>query len=508
MTPQITTNPYDDDKLREECGIIGIFGHDAAAATAALGLHALQHRGQEAAGIVSSDGENFYDERHAGHVGDIFGQDNLGARDEPTKGGTARNPANRVDGLKGKLAIGHVRYATAGGSAARNIQPLYADLAGGSVALAHNGNLTNALALREELVADGAIFQSTSDTECIIQLMAQSEAGEMASRLVDALRQIEGAYSLLVMTRTKLIAVRDPLGVRPLVLGKLGDAYVFASETCALDVLGATFLRDIEAGEMVVVSPEGVKSSFPFFKRPKRFCIFEYVYFSRPDSTFENVNVYHARKRIGAELAQVKPVRADYVCPVPDSGVAAALGYSEESRIPFQLGLIRSHYVARTFIEPSERNRHNSVKLKFNANRALLKGKSVILVDDSIVRGTTSAQIIEMVREAGAREVHMRVASPPTTHSCFYGVDTPEKQKLLAHRMSLEEMRQFIRADSLAFVDIDGLYRAVGQQQGRNSDQPQYCDACFTGEYPTRLKDHEDRPSNGSRPQLSLLVSG
>lgn len=506
MTAEISTHPYDDDKLREECGIIGVFGQDAAAAIAALGLHALQHRGQEAAGIVSSDGENFYDERHPGHVGDIFGQSNLGARDEPSKNQSGI-PTNRVEGLKGRLAIGHVRYATAGGSAARNIQPLYADLAGGSVALAHNGNLTNALSLREQLVEDGAIFQSTSDTECIIQLMAKSDAGEMASRLVDALRQVEGAYSLLVMTRTKLIAVRDPLGVRPLVMGRIGQSYVFASETCALDVLGAKFERDIEAGEMVVVSPDGVKSMFPFYRRPKRFCVFEYVYFSRPDSTFEGVNVYHARKRIGAELARVRPVRADYVCPVPDSGVAAALGYSEESRIPFQLGLIRSHYVARTFIEPSERNRHNSVKLKFNANRALLEGKSVILVDDSIVRGTTSRQIIDMVREAGAREVHMRVASPPTTHSCFYGVDTPEKQKLLAHRMSLEEMRAFIQADSLAFVDIDGLYRAVGQPQGRDSNQPQYCDACFTGIYPTRLKDHEDRPANGSRPQLSLLVS-
>lgn len=506
MTPDYSTNPFDDDKLKEECGIIGVFGHNAAAAMTALGLHALQHRGQEAAGIVSSDGENFYVERHAGHVGDIFGQSNLGARDEPSKG-QSRGPANRVDGLLGRLAIGHVRYATAGGSAARNIQPLYADLAGGSVALAHNGNLTNALTLRDELVDDSAIFQSTSDTECIIQLMAKSEQGDMVGRLVDALRKVEGAFSLLVMTRTKMIAVRDPYGVRPLVMGRIGDAYVFASESCALDVLGAKYERDIDPGEMVVVTPEGVKSMTPFIKRPKKFCVFEYVYFSRPDSTFGGVNVYHARKRIGSELARVKPVRADYVCPVPDSGVAAALGYSEEARIPFQLGLIRSHYVARTFIEPSERSRHNSVKLKFNANRALLKDKSVILVDDSIVRGTTSAQIIEMVREAGAREVHMRVASPPTTNSCYYGVDTPEKQKLLAHRMSLEEMREFIKADSLAFVDIDGLYRAVGEPEGRDNAQPQYCDACFTGEYPTRLTDREDRPLNGGRPQLSLLVS-
>jgi amidophosphoribosyltransferase len=505
MTHEIALHPFDDDKLKEECGIIGVFGHDSAAAIAALGLHALQHRGQEAAGIVTSDGENFFDERQAGHVGDIFGQDNLGARDEPTKGG--RSPGNRMDGLKGRLAIGHVRYSTAGGSAARNIQPLYADLAGGSVAVAHNGNLTNALTLHDELVEQGAIFQSTSDTECIIHLMALRGQGDMVSRLIDALRQVEGAYSLLVMTRTKLIAVRDPLGVRPLVLGRLGDAYVLASESCALDVLGARFERDIEAGEMIVISQDGVKSIRPFLQQKKRFCIFEYVYFSRPDSTFEGVNVYHARKQIGVELARVRPVQADYVCPVPDSGVAAALGYSEESKIPFQLGLIRSHYVARTFIEPSEKNRHNSVKLKFNANRALLKDKSVILVDDSIVRGTTSRQIIDMVRDAGAREVHMRVASPPTTHSCFYGVDTPEKQKLLAHRMSLAEMREFIQADSLAFVDIDGLYRAVGQSKGRDQASPQYCDACFTGEYPTRLKDQQDRAPNGGRSQLSLLVS-
>jgi amidophosphoribosyltransferase len=337
--------------------------------------------------------------------------------------------------------------------------------------------------------------------------MALRGQGDMVSRLIDALRQVEGAYSLLVMTRTKLIAVRDPLGVRPLVLGRLGDAYVLASETCALDVLGARYERDIEAGEMIVISPEGIKSLRPFLSQKKRFCVFEYVYFSRPDSTFEGVNVYHARKQIGVELARVRPVRADYVCPVPDSGVAAALGYSEESKIPFQLGLIRSHYVARTFIEPSEKSRNNSVKLKFNANRALLKDKSVILVDDSIVRGTTSRQIIDMVREAGAREVHMRVASPPTTHSCFYGVDTPEKQKLLAHRMSLAEMRDFIQADSLAFVDIDGLYRAVGQARGRNAESPQYCDACFTGDYPTRLKDQQERQSDGGRPQLSLLVT-
>jgi amidophosphoribosyltransferase len=505
MTHEIALHPFDDDKLKEECGIIGVFGHDAAAAITALGLHALQHRGQEAAGIVTSDGENFYDERQAGRVGDIFGQDNLGARDEPSIGG--RGTGNRIANLKGRLAIGHVRYSTAGGSAARNIQPLFADLAGGSVAVAHNGNLTNALTLNDELVEQGAIFQSTSDTECIIHLMALRGQGDMVSRLIDALRQVEGAYSLLAMTRTKLIAVRDPLGVRPLVLGRLGDSYVLASETCALDVLGARFERDIEAGEMIVISQDGVKSIRPFLQQKKRFCVFEYVYFSRPDSTFEGVNVYHARKQIGVELARVRPVKADYVCPVPDSGVAAALGYSEESKIPFQLGLIRSHYVARTFIEPSEKNRHNSVKLKFNANRALLKDKSVILVDDSIVRGTTSRQIIDMVRDAGAREVHMRVASPPTTHSCFYGVDTPEKQKLLAHRMSLAEMRDFIQADSLAFVDIDGLYRAVGQAQGRDAASPQYCDACFTGDYPTRLKDQQDRAPNGGRTQLSLLVS-
>jgi amidophosphoribosyltransferase len=503
MTPDITLHPFDGDHLREECGIVGVFGHHAAAALTALGLHALQHRGQEAAGIVSSDGESFYDERHPGHVSDIFGQDNLGARDEP---GAAKLGRNAVENLKGKLAIGHVRYSTAGGSSSRNIQPLYADLSSGSVAVAHNGNLTNALVLREQLAERGAIFQSTSDTECIIHLMAIHGEGDMTQRLITALRQVEGAYSLVVMTRSKLIGVRDPLGVRPLILGKLDGAYVLTSETCALDVLGATFVRDVDAGEMVVISAEGVKSIRPFLPQKKRFCIFEYVYFSRPDSSFEGVNVYEARKRIGQELARVTPVEADFVCPVPDSGVAAALGYAEEARIPFQLGLIRSHYVARTFIEPSEKIRHLGVKLKFNANRALIKDRSVILVDDSIVRGTTSRKIIEMVREAGARAVHMRIASPQMTHSCFYGVDTPEQNKLLAHQMDVAGMCAYIRADSLAFVPIDGLYRAVGQP-GRNAQQPQYCDACFTGDYPTRLTDRTERSHTGGRPQLSLLVT-
>ena len=504
MTDATAQHPFESDKLREECGIVGIYGQHSASALAALGLHALQHRGQEAAGIVSTDGENFFVERHPGKVAEVFGQDNLGARDEPSR--NKRGGGGVVESLKGRLAIGHVRYSTTGGSEIRNIQPLFADLAAGSTAIAHNGNITNALQLRDELVREGAIFHSTSDTECIIHLMAMRGQGDMVSRLIDALRQVEGAYSLVVLTRTKLIGVRDPLGLRPLVLGSLNGGYVFASETCALDVLGATYIRDVEPGEVVVISSEGVQSKRPFLPMKPRFCIFEYVYFSRPDSMFGGVHVYEARKRIGWELSRVAPVEADYVCPVPDSGVAAALGYAEASGIAFQYGLIRSHYVQRTFIQPSQDIRNLSVKLKFNANRHLLKGKRVVLVDDSLVRGTTSRQIIEMVRDAGATEVHMRIASPPTTNSCFYGVDTPDKKDLLANRKNVAEMQEFIRADSLAFVPIDGLYRAVGQA-GRNNEAPQYCDACFTGEYPTRLTDQAERDAGLGKRQLSLLVA-
>jgi amidophosphoribosyltransferase len=474
-----------DDKLHEECAVFGIFGHDEAAALTVLGLHALQHRGQEASGIASCDDGQFNLERHAGLVGDIFG---------------GRNSA-RIGALKGAYAIGHNRYSTAGGSGARNIQPMYADLAGGGIALAHNGNLTNAVALRDELVRQGAIFQSTSDTEVIIHLTARSVYPRVVDKLVDALRQVEGAYSLVALTSKKLIGVRDPWGVRPLVLGRLGKSWILASESCALDIVGASFERDVEPGEVVVIDKDGVSSYYPFKKQAERFCIFEYVYFSRPDSVVEGRNVYEVRKRIGEELAREFPADADLVVPVPDSGVPAALGFAQASGLPFDLGIIRNHYVGRTFIEPSDGIRNFSVKKKHNPNRAVLAGKRVILIDDSIVRGTTSKKIVQMVRDAGAAEVHFRVASPPTTHSCFYGVDTPYTEELLAHGMDVEGMRRFIDADSLRFVSHDGLYRATGER-GRNAQQPQFCDACFTGEYPISLTDQTGGRKDA---QLSLL---
>jgi amidophosphoribosyltransferase len=474
-----------DDKLHEECAVFGIFGRPDAGALTVLGLHALQHRGQEAAGIVTYDGTQFIAERHPGLVGDIFGKNSIHAQK-----------------LSGTQAVGHTRYSTTGGSIVRNIQPMFADLAGGGIAIAHNGNLTNARTLRSELVRDGAIFQSTSDTEVIIHLIARSRFGPIVDRLVDALAQVEGAYSLVALTSKKLIGVRDPYGVRPLVLGDLDGAPIFASETCALDIIGAQFVRDVQPGEIVVATKDGIETYRPFATQRERFCIFEYVYFARPDSTVEGRSVYEARKRIGEELAHEAPVRADMVIPVPDSGVPAALGYSNASGIPFELGIIRNHYVGRTFIEPSDRIRHLGVRLKHNANRAKIAGQRVVLVDDSIVRGTTSKKIVEMVRDAGAAEVHFRIASPPTTHSCFYGVDTPNREELLAHSMDVEEMRQYIQADSLAFVSIDGLYRAVGES-ARNAARPQFCDACFTGNYPIDLTDLSGGRKDG---QLSLLA--
>ncbi|MEE8438983.1 MAG: amidophosphoribosyltransferase [Micropepsaceae bacterium] len=477
------TTPF-DDKLHDECGVFGVFGHEDAPALTALGLHALQHRGQEAAGIVAFDGAQFTAERHIGLVGDVFGKHGHAAH------------------LRGPHAIGHVRYSTAGASVARNVQPLFADLAGGGFAIAHNGNLTNARTLRNELVRNGAIFHSTSDTEVMIHLTARSEFRPVAERLIDALKQVEGAYSLVALTSKKLIGARDPYGVRPLVLGKLDDAWILASESCAFDIIGAEFVRDVEPGEMVVITHDGLESLKPFVSKPQRFCIFEYVYFSRPDSQVEGRNVYEVRRKIGAELADEAPVAADMVVPVPDSGVPAALGFAEASGIPFELGITRNHYVGRTFIEPSDRIRHLGVKLKHNPNRQKLKGKRVVLVDDSIVRGTTSKKIVEMVRGAGASEVHFRIASPPTTHSCFYGVDTPDREDLLAYKFDVEAMRKFIQADSLAFVSKDGLYRAVGEA-GRNKDAPQFCDACFTGDYP--IEPVEPDADIASR-QLSLLV--
>jgi amidophosphoribosyltransferase len=473
MTALLTTNPFDDDKLREECGIFGVYNVDGAAAMVALGLHALQHRGQEAAGITSFDGSEFHTHRAMGHVAGNFDREDV------------------ISGLKGRSAAGHVRYSTTGETSLRNVQPLYADLATGGFAVAHNGNISNATHLRRELVRRGSIFQSTSDTETIIHLVATSGQRGLLDRLIDALKQVEGAYSLICMTNQGMIACRDPLGIRPLVMGKLGDATIFASETVALDIVGAEFVRTVEAGEIVVVDDSGIHSHKPFAQVSSRPCIFEHVYFSRPDSIVDGSSVYSVRKAIGAELARENGVEADYVIPVPDSGTPAAIGYAEGAKIPFELGIIRSHYVGRTFIQPGDGVRHLGVKLKHNANRNLVAGKKIILVDDSIVRGTTSLKIVQMMREAGAAEVHMRIASPPTTHSCFYGVDTPERSKLLASRMDVEEMRAFIEADSLAFISIDGLYRAIGVAE-RNSGAPQYCDACFTGNYPTTLTDQDE----------------
>ncbi len=469
----LTTHPFNDDKLREECGIFGIWGADTAAALTALGLHALQHRGQEAAGITSWDGATFHSHRAMGHVAGNFDKDAV------------------IRALAGRAAVGHVRYSTTGASALRNVQPLFAELATGGFAIAHNGNISNAVRLRRELNRRGSIFQSTSDTEVIIHLVATSTQPTLLDRFIDALKQVEGAYSLACLTEEGLIACRDPLGIRPLIMGRLGEAYIFASETVALDVVGATYLRSVEPGELVVISEQGVRSLRPFAEARARPCIFEHVYFSRPDSIVDGASVYSVRKAIGVELARENPVAADYVVPVPDSGVPAAIGYAQESGIPFELGIIRSHYVGRTFIQPSDQVRHLGVKLKHNANSALIAGKRLVLIDDSIVRGTTSLKIVQMLREAGAREVHMRIASPPTRHSCFYGVDTPERKKLLAAQMGVAEMNAYIKADSLAFLSIDGLYRALGEE-ARDPDAPRYCDACFTGAYPTRLTDQEE----------------
>ena len=464
------SHPFDSDRLHEECGVYGVIGAAQAAQFVALGLHALQHRGQEAGGIVAYDPEAGFNSAHRfGYVRDNFTKPEVMAT------------------LPGALAIGHVRYSTAGkkGAAIRDVQPFFGEFAMGGCAISHNGNLTNAEALRRELIERGAIFQSNSDTECIIHLMARSIQRSIPERMKDALRMVEGAFSIVAMTRTKLIGVRDVLGVRPLVLGRLGeDGYVLASETCALDIIGAKFEREVAPGEMVVISKGKVESQRPFGTQRSRFCIFEHVYFSRPDSSYRGRSVYETRSQIGVELAREAPVEADLVCPVPDSGTPAAIGYAQESGIPFGLGIIRNQYVGRTFIEPNQQIRDMGVRLKLNVNRAMVAGKRIVLVDDSVVRGTTSRKIKDMILDAGATEVHFRIASPPTAWPCFYGVDTPERAKLLAAQMTPEEMRDWIGVDSLAFVSLDGLYRAVGEAGGRDNAHPQYCDACFSGDYP------------------------
>lgn len=461
---------FDMDKMEEECGVFAIYNNIDAAINTTLGLHALQHRGQESCGIVSSDEKEFYIHLAKGLVSDNFSNQSI------------------VDKLIGNKAIGHVRYSTAGKKNTRNHQPIFANFSFGDLAIAHNGNLTNAKTLKKDLVKKGAIFQSSMDTEVIIHLIALSKKETIKERIIDALSQVKGAFSLVIMLKDQIIAVRDINGVRPLILGKLGDSHVVASESCALDIMDAKLVRDIKKGEMIIIDKKGVHSEFPFDNGISKFCIFEYIYFARPDSFIEGKNVYDIRKNIGMELAKEVKIEADIVVPVPDSGVSAAIGYSIASNIPFELGIIRNHYVGRTFIEPTDKIRHFGVKLKHNVNRDLIKGKRVILVDDSIVRGTTSKKIVKMVRDAGAKEVFLLVASPPTTGSCFYGIDTPDDKNLIANKLSKEEIAREIKADRVEYISIDGLYNAISKSK-RNNDQPQYCDACFSGDYPIALED-------------------
>ena len=447
------------------CGIFGIFDHEDAATITALSLHSLQHRGQESCGIVTHDKKNFYLEKKLGLVGDNFTKKDV------------------IERLPGSYAIGHNRYSTAGGAVLRNIQPFFADLSSGPISIAHNGNLTNGISLREKLVQKGSIFQSTSDTEIIIQLIAVSKRTNFIDKLIDALFQIQGGFSLVVMTGKKLIGVRDPFGIRPLVLGDLDGSPILTSETCSLDIIGAKFIREIENGEIVVITNDGIKSIKPFPKVNCRPDIFEYIYFSRPDSSLNGKNIYQCRKKFGIQLAKESKTKADLVTAVPDSGMPAAIGYAEESKIPFELGLIRNHYVGRTFIEPKQQVRQFGVKLKHNANSSCIKNKRIILIDDSIVRGTTCLKIVKMLKDAGVKEIHMKVASPPITHPDYYGVDTPKQSELLASNKNISEMSKYIGVNTLSFLSIEGLYKSMGFKN-RNSNSPQFTDHCFTGDYP------------------------
>jgi amidophosphoribosyltransferase len=449
------------------CGVIGVFGHPEAANLAYLGLYALQHRGQESAGIVATDGEKLRWVREMGHVNDIF-------------------TADRLKYLPGTAAVGHVRYSTAGDSSHRNAQPIAADLAGGSVAVGHNGNLVNAVELRERLEGEGAIFQTSSDTEAIVHLIARSRERSMPDRIADALRQVRGAYSLVFLTEDSVIAVRDPMGFRPLALGKAGDTWVVSSETCSFELLGAQFVRDIEPGEMVIIDRHGVRTEHPFAKEEHHRCVFEWVYFARPDSSIDGKSVYRARERMGRRLADEHAVPADVVIPVPDSGVAAAIGYARQSGIPYDQGLMRSHYMGRTFIEPSQQIRHFGVKLKLSPVREVLNGKRVVVVDDSIVRGTTSRKIVDMIRGAGAREVHMRISSPPTVGPCRYGIDTPTREELIASSHSPEQIRQIVGADSLGYLSLEGLFESVNGAPGEKGNG--FCDACFSNNQPIQIQ--------------------
>jgi len=457
------------DKLKEECGVFGIWGNPEAANLTYLGLHALQHRGQESAGIVSSDGSTLHLHKELGLVTDVFDADKL-----------ARLP--------GSAAIGHVRYGTAGGRGIKNAQPFAVDCDGKPVAIAHNGNLVDATARRVELEKDGAIFFSTSDTEVILHLLARQQAAGFSTRIVRALERVQGAYSLLFLTDDAMVGVRDPRGFRPLILGKLKDAWILASETCALDLIEAEYVREIEPGELVVIDADGVHSSFPFPKAPPARCIFEHVYFARPDSLVFGTSVYEARTRQGAQLAKEHPVDADVVIPCPDSGVPAAIGYAEASGIPFAMGLVRSHYIGRTFIEPTQSIRHFGVKLKLNALRKVLEGKRVVVVDDSIVRGTTSRKVVKMLRSAGASEIHLRISSPPTSWPCYYGVDTPSRAELISASHTVDEIAKYVTADSLGYLSLEGLHQAVGSMEG-------YCHACFSGDYPVSFPHDEVKRS-------------
>lgn len=470
----LVETPFVDDHFHDECGVFGVLDHPEAANLTYLGLYAQQHRGQESTGIVSTDGQNFNNHRGMGLVSDVYQKEDILK-------------------LEGRSAIGHVRYSTAGDLGLRNCQPFMYQYAHGGIAMCHNGNIINADLLRTELEKSGSIFQSTSDTEVIIHLLAKSQGATTRERLTEAVQRLAGGFSVLLMTESCLFGVRDPNGLRPLVLGKLDGSWVMASETCAFDLVGAEFIRDVKAGELIAIHKDGTLSSFfPFANPSSRFCVFEYVYFARPDSNLESVNVYQARYNIGTELAKESCVDADLVIPVPDSGTPPAMGFAIEADIPFQMGLIRNHYVGRTFIEPKQSIRNFGVKLKLNPNREMIQGKRVVLVDDSIVRGTTSRKIVEMVRAAGATEIHMRISSPPTKHSCFYGINTPDSEELMANRMGLDEMCKAIGADSLAFVSNEGLYRAIGKPRDK------HCDACFTGDYPVPIEEKRS-------PQLSLL---
>jgi amidophosphoribosyltransferase len=466
----------DDDHFHDQCGVFGVWGSDEAANHAYLGLHALQHRGQEAAGIVSSDGSQLFVHRGLGLVQDVFS-------------------SSTIERLPGDRAIGHVRYSTAGGSHIKNAQPIAIDYAHGSIAVAHNGNLTNADEIRRRLEGSGSIFQTTSDTEVIVHLIARSQERTTTDRVADALRQTKGAYSLMVMTPTELIAVRDPWGFRPLSLGRLKDAFVFASEPVAFELIAAEYIRDIDPGEMVVIDKSGLTSLHPFESQPAKLCIFEHVYFARPDSTIGGLNVYESRKRMGRALAREAGVPADVVIPVPDSGVPAALGYAQEANLPFELGIVRSHYIGRTFIEPQSSIRHFGVRLKLSPNRALIQGKRVVVIDDSIVRGTTSRKIVKMLRDAGAREIHLRISSPPIRWPCFYGIDTPSRSELIASSHSFEEIAKYVTADSVGYLSVEALHQSLGSVQNAG-----FCNACFTGAYPVAF----EKPTQ--RRQLALVM--